>query len=156
MEDATAVGPAQIDELFVLFRVGDAVFGLPAADVVQMESFSGATAVPGTPSFVAGIMPLRGRVVPVVDLRVRFGLSPIVPNLDTRVVVTEVRGRAIALAVESAREVARLRGEDVKPPPHLLEEVGSGFVSSVAHAGDRIILVVDLEKVLGEESIHVG
>ena len=139
--------------LYVLFKVGDALYALPASVVLQMESITGATAVPGAPDFVAGIMQLRGRVVPVVDLRKRFGLPPGVPSLETRVVVGEERDRIVALVVDSAREVVRMTPSQVKAPPRLVDDGSTGFVKAVAQLGDRTVMVLDFAKVIGEERI---
>jgi purine-binding chemotaxis protein CheW len=95
------------EQLHVLFKVGDADYALPASIVLQMESFTQATAVPGAVPFLAGIMPIRGRVVPVVDLRVRFGLPKTTATLDTRVVVGQLGDRTVALLADSAREVVK-------------------------------------------------
>ena len=120
--------------LHVVFRVGNAEYVLPAADILQMESFDGATPVPGAPPYVAGIIQVRGRVVPVVDLRVRFGLPPIQPTLDSRVVVVELRERTVGLLADSAREVVKLSPEELQSPPSMMSADGAeGFVKSVAH-----------------------
>jgi len=146
-------------ELFVVFRVGDADYGLPAREVLQMESFSGATPVPGSRPFVIGIIQLRGRVVPVIDLRLRFGFpAASAATLESRVVVAESavatasgRGsqhhRAVALLVDRAREVVRIPSSALKPPPRLVDD--SGFVRAIVQLEDRTILILDFEKVIG-------
>jgi len=139
--------------LYVLFKVGDALYALPASVVLQMETFTGATPVPGAPAFVAGIMQLRGRVVPVVDLRRRFGLEPGPSSLETRVVVGEVRDRIVALVVDSAREVVRIAPSQIKAPPRLVDDGSTGFVKAVTQLGDRTVMVLDFAKVIGEERI---
>lgn len=141
--------------LHVLFKVDDALYALPADVVLQMESYSGATVVPGASSFVAGIIQLRGRVVPVVDLRARFGLPPREPTLETRVVVGEQHDRTVALVVDSAREVIRMTPSQLTPPPRLVEDGARGFVKAVAQLGDRTVMVLDFGKVIGEETIDV-
>lgn len=138
-------------ELHVLFVVADVTLALPASVVLQMESYAGATAVPGAPPFVAGIVQLRGKVVPVVDLRVRFGLAPAPPPPDARVVVGEHAGRAVALLADSAREVARIASDAVEPPPPVLAAGAGRFVSGIAHVGERTVLLLDFEKVIGED-----
>lgn len=140
--------------LHVLFRVGDTDYALPAVDVLQMESYEGATQVPGTAGFVAGLLQVRGRVVPVVDLRLRFGLAPLAPTLDTRVVVVHKGGRTVGLVVDSAREVVTLDDAAVKPPPDVLASNGRGFVRAVAQAGKRLVMLIDFTKVIGEEQSH--
>jgi purine-binding chemotaxis protein CheW len=150
--------------LHVVFRVGTAEYVLPAADVVQMESFTGATPVPGSPPYVAGLVQVRGRVLPVIDARARFGLPPAERNLDTRVVVGQVGARTVGLIVDSAREVVKLSPEQLRPPPPLVAEQAKGFVKAVAQlggqanagagGGGRLLLLIDLNKVVGEEQVH--
>jgi purine-binding chemotaxis protein CheW len=138
-------------ELYVLFRVADAHYALRAADVLHMESFAGATRVPGAPSHVLGLVQTRRRVVPVVDLRVRFGLPPIEPTLDSRVLVVQSGQRAVGLLADSAREVAQLEGDAFRPPPELVVQQAAGYVTSVAQAGARLVMLIDFGKVIGDE-----
>jgi purine-binding chemotaxis protein CheW len=143
--------------LHVIFKVGRAEYVLPASDVLQMESFTGATPVPGAAPHVAGIIHVRGRVVPVVDLRVRFGLPPIEATLDSRVVVVELEARTVGLLADSAREVVKLAPEQMQAPPSMLSTDGAeGYVKSVAHVQKRLLLLLDFAKVIGEESAHVS
>jgi len=154
MSDLVKTGTNELarddSRLFVVFRVDDVDYALNAAEVLQMETFTGATTVPGSPPFVRGILQLRGRVVPVVDLRLRFGLPPKEPTLDSRVVVAEANGRAVALLADTAREVVRIPPDTEKAPPTLARE--GGFVRSVVQLADRTILVLDFSKVIGDEA----
>ena len=140
--------------LHVLFKVAGAEYALPYPDVLLMESYTGSTRVPGAPPHVAGLMQVRGRVLPVIDLRVRFGLErqPVTP--DSRVVVVQAGPRALALLADSAREVVKIDPESYRPAPEMVAESGQGFVKSVAHAGSRLVMLIDLDKVIGEERIH--
>jgi purine-binding chemotaxis protein CheW len=140
-----------MNALYVLFKVADAEYALPASDVLHMESYDGATPVPGAPSYVTGLMQIRRRVVPVVDLRRRFGLPDIAPTLDSRVVVVQAGERAIGLLADSAREVRNMNAEDFQPPPELIAEQSSGYVMKVARDGDRLLMLIDFRKVIGEE-----
>jgi purine-binding chemotaxis protein CheW len=143
--------------LHVIFRVGGAEYVLPASDVLQMESFFGATPVPGAPPYVAGIIHVRGRVVPVVDLRVRFGLPPLATTIDSRVVVVELAQRTVGLLADSAREVVKLEPDQLQNPPSMMSADGAeGFVKSVAHVQKRLLMLLDFAKVIGEESAHVS
>jgi purine-binding chemotaxis protein CheW len=137
--------------LHVLFRVGEGEYVLAAEDVQQMESFQGAVAVPGTQPFVIGIVQIRGRVIPVVDLRVRFGLPPIEPTLDSRIVVVCRGDREVGLLADTAREVIRLRDEQFGPPPEMVSEQAAGFINAVAQAGGRVLLRLDFDRVIGNE-----
>jgi purine-binding chemotaxis protein CheW len=158
MSETSIVHASQTSDapiLHVLFKVDEALYALPADVVLQMESYRGATVVPGAPAFVAGIIQLRGRVVPVVDLRARFGLPPLPHTLETRVVVGEQHGRTVALVADSAREVVRLAPSQLAPPPRLVDDGTRGFVKFVAQIGDRTVMVLDFGKVIGEEPLDV-
>ena len=136
--------------LHVVFALAGTEYALPVGAVLQMETFAGATLVPGAPSYVAGIVTVRGLVVPVIDLRVRFGLPPAELTLDTRIIVTESSGRVVALRVDSAREVLKLDVEKHQPAPTVISERASGFVHAVHALGNRLLLLVDLPQILGE------
>jgi purine-binding chemotaxis protein CheW len=138
--------------LHVVFRLAGAEYALPVEAVLQMETYSGATLVPGAPAYVAGIVTVRGIVVPVIDLRARFGLPPTEATLDTRIIVTESGGRIVALVVDSAREVLKLDEQKHQSAPSVVSERASGFVHAVHALGPRLLLLVDLPKILGENS----
>ncbi len=141
--------------LHVVFRVGSAEYVLPASEVLQMESFVGATPVPGAPPYIAGIIQVRGRVVPVIDLRARFGLPPIAATLDSRVVIVELGERTVGLLADGAREVVKLAPDQLQSPPSMMSADGAqGFVRSVAHVQKRLLMLLDSARVVGEESSH--
>jgi len=139
-------------KLHVVFSLAGAEYALPFDSVLQMESYAGATLVPGAPEYVDGIVTVRGLVVPVVDLRTRFGLPRAELTLDTRIIVTEFEGRVVALRVDSAREVLKLDLEKHQPAPSVVSERSSGFVHAVHPLGKRLLLLLDLPKLLGEDS----
>jgi purine-binding chemotaxis protein CheW len=140
-----------IDTLHVVFKVGTGEYVLPARTVLEMESFTSVTPVPGTDEHVAGLVQIRGRVIPLVDLRARFGLPRGEPSLDQRVVVIDHGGRRIGLLADSARDVARIDEASFEDPPDLVAERASGFVRAVARVGSRLVMLLDCERVLGQE-----
>jgi purine-binding chemotaxis protein CheW len=140
--------------LHVVFKVAGAEYAIPASEVLQMESFTGATPVPGAPVHVAGLVQVRGRVVPVVDARARFGLPPGERTLDSRVVVGQIGSRTVGLLVDSAREVMKLASDQLQPPPPLVVEQAQGFVKAVARVGQRLVMLIDFPRVIGEEKVH--
>jgi purine-binding chemotaxis protein CheW len=140
--------------LHVAFVIGNASYVVPASEVLHLESYETATHVPGAPAFVAGLVQVRGRLVPVVDLRKRFGLGPIEASIDRRVVVVQHGARVAGLLVDSAREVIRIEPSAFEPPPDVLESQLEGFVKGVATVAARLFLLVDIPHVIGEELHH--
>jgi len=160
--------------LHVTFRVGNATYALAAADVLHLESYDTATHVPGAPAYVAGLVQVRGRLVPVVDLRVRFGLPaihaapppatgaapPVTSDamsevmLNRRVVVVQLGTRVAGLLVDSAREVLKIEDAAFEKPPEIIAQQTAGFVKAVATIAKRMYLLVDLPRIIGEELNH--
>ena len=136
--------------LHVMFTVAGTRYVVPAAQVLHMESYSESTPIPGAESYVVGLVQVRGRVVPVVDLRARFGLAAIEPTLDSRVVVVQVGERTVGLLVDSAREVVNIAPEDFKPPPEVVAGQGTGFVDAVAQVDRKLVLRLALASVISE------
>jgi purine-binding chemotaxis protein CheW len=136
--------------LHVLMTVAGTRYVVPASSVLQMESYSESTPVPGAAPFVVGLVQIRGRVVPVVDLRSRFGLPRIEPSLDSRVVVVQLGERTVGLLADSAREVVRIAPEDFKPPPEVVAGQGAGFVDAVAEVDKKLVLRLALARVVSD------
>jgi purine-binding chemotaxis protein CheW len=143
-----------MSDLHVLCKIAETEYALPAVDVVQMESFTGATKVPGAAAVVAGLMQIRGRVVPVLDLRTVFGFDSVPPSIDSRVIVMKHRDRTVGLLVDSAREVLKIPAEAFQPPPPVVAQQTEGLVKAVAQVGARLLMLVDFVKVIGEEQAH--
>jgi len=137
--------------LHVTFRVGEAEYAIPATEVLHLDSYDGATRVPGVPPYVAGLVQVRGRVVPVVDLRARFGLPPATRTPDHRVVVVQIGARVAGLLADSARDVMQLDDTKFERPPEMIERQSQGFVRAVVSVAKRLILLVDVPRVIGEE-----
>ena len=140
--------------LHVSFRVGNADYAVPASLVLHLDAYEQATRVPGVPAYVAGLVQVRGRVVPVVDLRARFGLPSGEATGDRRVIVVQVGSRVAGLLADSAREVVQLDENAFAPPPELIAQQANGFITAVATRDNRMFLLVDVPRVIGEELAH--
>jgi purine-binding chemotaxis protein CheW len=138
-----------MSDLHVLCKIAEAEYALPADHVVQMESYAGATRVPGASQQVAGLVQIRGRVVPVLDLRVVFGLEAIPPTLNSRVVVMKHADRTVGLLVDSAREVLKIGAAEFMPPPPVVSRQTDELVTGVAHIGERMLMLLDFTKIIG-------
>ncbi|MDB4990861.1 MAG: putative chemotaxis protein CheW [Myxococcaceae bacterium] len=140
--------------LHVVFRVENGEYVLPASAVLHMETFVGATRVPGAQPHVLGLVQVRSRVLPVIDLRLRFGLPTVDSTLDSRILVVQQGARVVGLLADSAREVLRIEPAQFHAPPELVVEQSAGFVTHVAEIGPRLVMLIDTGKVIGEEPAH--
>jgi purine-binding chemotaxis protein CheW len=143
-----------VSDLHVLCKIAQVEYVVSADDVLQMESYSGATKVPGAAAEVAGLVQIRGRVVPVIDLRVLFGLPSVEPTIDSRVVVMKKGSRTVGMLVDYAREVLKIPAGDFSPPPPVVAQQTDGLVKAVVQSGNRLLMLIDFTKVIGEEHEH--
>jgi purine-binding chemotaxis protein CheW len=130
------------------FRIGQETFGLPIALVHEIVRPPEITNVPHAPEYVEGVMNLRGRIVPVIDLRRRFDQPAVENQRKNRVLVADVDGRAVGLVVDSASEVLKINEAQIEPPPNVFADKATNYVTGVAKYDGRLIILVDLKKIL--------
>ena len=135
-------------ETYILFTVAGTTYALPSRDVKHMEMLEGVTRVPNAPAFVDGVVFSRGQVVPVVNLRVRFGFERAPYDLRTRLIVVQSAGRVLGLVVDSAREFVNIPPDAIQPPHEALAGMSGRYVEGVASVGERLILTLDLSRIL--------
>jgi purine-binding chemotaxis protein CheW len=141
---AVAVREAGRRQLVVL-RLGDREYGLATGAVVQVLRMVAIRPVPESPAWIAGVINLRGRTTPMVDLRARLGLPARTPGPADHIVVVRSRDATLGLIVDAVLEVVEV-GEDAVEPPG--EAAGpTGVIAAVARSGDRLILVLDVDRV---------
>jgi len=130
------------------FKVGTETFGVPITCVHEIVRVPEITNVPDSPEFVEGVINLRGKIVSVVDLRKRFGETQIDPHKKNRVIVVESDNKLVGLIVDAASEVLRIPKADIEPPPSVLQNAESSYVTGVGKLQNRLIILVDLQRVL--------
>lgn len=130
------------------FRVGKETFGVPIGMVREIVRVPEITAVPNSASSIEGVINLRGKIVPVVDLRKRFGQKNPEPSRKNRILVVELAGQMVGLIVNAASEVLKLPPSEVELPRNLFSEGEVNHISGVGKLGGRLIMILDLEKVL--------
>lgn len=144
------------DELqLVTFRLASEEYGLPITKVQEINRLLPVTKLPQTPSFMEGIINLRGRIIPVIDLRKRFRLPITDHNDDTRIIVVEISGQTVGVTVDAVTEVVRLSTADVEAPP-ASTVVESRYINGVGKINDRLIILLDIDQVLtAQEEVAV-
>ena len=139
----------QAADRFILFTVAGATYAVHSRDVRHMEMIEEVTRVPNALPFVDGVVFSRGHVVPVVNLRARFGFERVPYTLRTRLVVVQTAsGRMVGLIADEAREFMAVPAETIQPAQDSLAGPGGRYLDGIASIGDRLILVVNLERVL--------
>jgi len=133
---------------YILFTVAGTTYALRSGEVRHMEMIEDITRVPNAPSFVDGVVFSRGQVVPVVNLRARFGFERAAHDLRSRLIVVQSAARLVGLIVDSAREFINIPPDAVQPPHEALAGMSGRYVEGIASIGGRLILVIDLSRIL--------
>ncbi len=141
----------------VSFVVEDEEFGVDILKVQEIIRTVDITRVPKSPEFVEGVINLRGKIVPVIDLRIRFGIAKRERDNETRIIVVELSDRVVGFLVDKVKEVIRVEKNIIEPPPELTTSISSNYITGVAKLQDRLLILLDLDKVLsGEEQEHLS
>ncbi len=132
----------------VSFRIGNEEFGVDILKVQEINRMMRLTIVPNTPQYIEGVINLRGRIIPVIDLRTRLGLPHKEPDANTRIIVTEVEENTVGFIVDEVNEVLRIPKSIIEPPPAMVGEVNSDFITAIAKLNNTLLILLDLNKIL--------
>lgn len=134
------------------FQVGRETYGVPIASLHEIVRVTEITSVPDSPAYIEGVINLRGKIVSVIDLRKRFGENQIVSHKKNRILVVESNGRLTGLIVDSASDVLKIPSEDVEAPPVVFQEGGLNCVTGLGKYKNRLIVLLDMNKLLQHSS----
>lgn len=139
----------------VTFSIGGEEFGVEILTVQEIIRTMSITRVPKAPDFVEGVINLRGKVIPIIDLRKRFGLEHKSHDKNTRIVVIEISRMIVGFVVDSVSEVLRIPADTVEPPPPVVAGLDSEYISGVGKLEDRLLIMLDLDRLLSREEKDV-
>jgi purine-binding chemotaxis protein CheW len=142
-----AVSTSHKDQ-YVTFTLEGEEYGVEVLKVQEIIGYQGFTRVPSVPSFVKGVINLRGLVVPVVDLRLKFSMDEKTYDKFTVILIMEVNGRTIGAIVDTVSDVLTLNDEEVQETPDFSSGISVDFISGMGRHGDKFIIMLDIEKVL--------
>jgi purine-binding chemotaxis protein CheW len=144
----SAVQVAIDDEQVVVFEVANESYAVNIARVHEIIRPQQITVIPGAPPCIEGVINLRGKVIPVLDLRKRFSLVAAEHTRASRIVVVEIGGQTIGLVVDGVSEVLRVPSDRIEPPSPLVTGIDSRYLRGIAKLEDRLIVLLDLDQVL--------
>jgi purine-binding chemotaxis protein CheW len=147
-EQRTATEDTEHLATFVLDREE---YGVDVRQVQEIRRVGEITAVPRAPEFVRGVINLRGRILPVLDLKRKLDLGEVEVGRAARIVVVRTQGRMLGLLVDGASQVLKVPVSRVEPPPEEVVERGGDYIRAVAKLDDRLIILIDLERILAQE-----
>lgn len=153
MDDRQKKGDSELLQL-VTFTIGHEEFGVDILAVQEIIRTMEITKVPKAPHFVEGVINLRGKVIPIIDLRSRFNMSTKKHDKSTRIIVLEINTMIVGFVVDAVSEVLRVPANTVEPPPPVVAGVESEYISGIGKLDDRLLILLDLNKLLGGVEIN--
>lgn len=154
-DNNSAVAGAVGDELLQLvsFHIGPEEFGVDITKVQEINRMVDITKVPQAPAYVEGVINLRGKVIPIIDLRKRLGVPLKEHDKNTRIVVVDIDQQVMGMIVDSVSEVLRIPVSTIEPPPDIATGVNSDYIQGVAKLEDRLLIFLDLRHVIDLEEV---
>lgn len=144
---------------YLTFNLDDEVFALGIAKVREVLDFTDVTRVPQTPAFMRGVINLRGNVVPVVDMRTKFGMSETQPTVNTCIIIAEVmmdgESSVLGALVDSVQEVLELDADQIEPPPRIGTKLDTEFIRGMGKHNEEFIIILDIDRVFSADEISL-
>jgi purine-binding chemotaxis protein CheW len=152
----TQIGFTTDGSQYLTFSLGQEEYGVEILKVQEIKGYSAITPIPNTPVYLKGVMNLRGNIIPVVDLRSKLAMAEAPYNQFTVIVVVTVGAKTIGLVVDAVSDVLSIPKTDIQETPDFGAQVDAGFISGMAKAGDCLVVLLDIEKVLGSAVGHAA
>jgi purine-binding chemotaxis protein CheW len=137
----------------VSFKLGKELYGIEITKVREIILITEITRIPETPHFLKGLINLRSTVIPVIDLRARFGLPEADLSDESRIMVLQACGKTIGIMVDAVSEVLRVKRDQIAPPPPTVAGLGRDYLCGLVKLDDRLLILLEIDKIFGEEEI---
>ncbi|MGO1343775.1 MULTISPECIES: chemotaxis protein CheW [Chromohalobacter] len=156
MSDMTQAAEAAIDtqsQEYLVFSLGSEEYAVDILKVQEIRGYENVTRIANAPDFIKGVTNLRGVIVPIVDLRIKFNLDKIEYEGQTVVIVVNVADRIVGIVVDGVSDVMTLTSDQIKPAPEFGETLSADYLSGLGSLEDRMLVIVDIEKLLTSEEM---
>ena len=145
----TAAGVATGAREYLTFRLGEEEYGIDILKVQEIRGYEQPTRIANAPEFIKGVVNLRGTIVPIVDMRLRFNCSNVEYNAFTVVIILNLRSRVVGIVVDSVSDVMALAADAVRPAPDIESAIDSGCILGLGSVGERMLILLDIERLMG-------
>lgn len=133
---------------FLTFNLGEELYGVDILRVQEIKGYTTVTKIPNTPSHIKGVLNLRGTIVPIVELRTKFGMPTIDYTTFTVIIVVVIRDKVIGLVVDAVSDVLNIDKKDIQPPPQFGAKVDVAFINGIGKSGDKLVALLDIDWLL--------
>ncbi len=138
---------------FLTFRLGNEEYGIEILKVQEIRGYDSITQIANAPSFIKGVVNLRGVIVPIVDMRIKFGLSDVDYNQFTVVIILNVASRVMGIVVDGVSDVISLDAEQMRPAPGLGPIIDTEYIMGLGTVDERMLILIDIEKLMGSSNM---
>lgn len=139
---------------FLTFQLGEELYGVDILRVQEIKGYTAVTKIPNTPSHIKGVLNLRGTIVPIVELRTKFGMPTIDYTMFTVIVVVVVKEKVMGLVVDAVSDVLNIDKKDIQPAPQFGAQVDVSFLNGIGKSGDKLVALLDMDRLLNEGDIQ--
>ena len=140
---------------FLVFTLGNEEYGIDILKVQEIRGYDQVTRIANTPSFIKGVTNLRGVIVPIVDLRVKFSQEDVEYNDNTVVIVLNLHQRVVGIVVDGVSDVLSLAAEQIRPAPEFAVTLSTEYLTGLGALGERMLILVNIEKLLNSEEMSL-
>lgn len=156
MADAgDAHGAANTGNEFLTFTLGNEEYGLDILKVQEIRGYDAVTAIANSPAFIKGVINLRGIIVPIVDMRIKFNLGKVEYNECTVVIILNVANRVVGMVVDGVSDVITLADDQIKPAPEFSSAFDTQYLTGLGTVDKRMLILVDIEKLMGGRDMEL-
>ncbi len=138
---------------YLAFALGEEQYGIELLKVQEIKGYSAVTPIPNTPEHIKGVMNLRGSVIPIIDLRIRFGMPKVEYTQFNVIIVINVGAKIMGLLVDAVSDVLNVTAADHRPAPDFGSRADTRFISGIVSSGDRIAVLLDIARLLSDEEL---
>ncbi|CNE55113.1 chemotaxis protein CheW [Yersinia mollaretii] len=151
----TKLAGETVGQEFLIFTLGDEEYGIDILKVQEIRGYDQVTRIANTPAFIKGVTNLRGVIVPIIDLRVKFAQKGVSYNENTVVIVLNLDQRVVGIVVDGVSDVLSLTHEQIRPAPEFAVTLATEYLTGLGSLGERMLILVDIEKLLSSEEMSL-
>ncbi|AIX73398.1 MAG: chemotaxis protein CheW [Mixta calida] len=153
MANVTKLAGETVGQEFLVFTLGDEEYGIDILKVQEIRGYDQVTRIANTPAFIKGVTNLRGVIVPIIDLRIKFAQPGVEYNDNTVVIVLNLVQRVVGIVVDGVSDVLSLTADQIRPSPEFAVTMSTEYLTGLGALGDRMLILVDIEKLLSSEEM---
>lgn len=148
--------PSNNETEVLSFRLGKEEYAIGILKVQEIRGYDAVTTIANAPDFIKGVINLRGIIVPIIDMRIRFNVGRVTYDQFTVVIILNIGTRIIGIVVDSVSDVVALSPDTVKPPPEMGTALASNYLKGLATVGERMLILLDIDEVVNDEVLGLG